>query len=120
MFLDIPLPDKNARRELLRIMLKEEAVEEDIDWDYVVEKTKFFSGDDMKNLCRDASMAPLRRMMTEGPGLDLDDLKDKEDEFKNLPISDRDFKEALQRVKASNNTEKLAKYREWMELFGSK
>lgn len=70
--------------------------------------TKMFSGDDIKNLCRDASMAPLRRwMMNEGFGTDMEKIKHKEQELKNTPISQEDFEYALKSVKASNGPEHL-------------
>jgi SpoVK/Ycf46/Vps4 family AAA+-type ATPase len=82
------LPDKVARKDLLRIMLKNERLQDDINIDKVVDLTEMFSGDDIKNLCRDASMAPLRRwMMNEGIGLDMETIKSKEQELKETPIS---------------------------------
>lgn len=101
-------------------MLKNEKVADDINWDFIIKNTGYFSGDDMKNLCRDASMAPLRRwMMKEGAGVSFDAIKAKEDEFKNMPICDLDFKEALQNVKPTNSDEKLEEYKKWMDSYGS-
>lgn len=99
-------------------MLKNEKVADDIDWDHIIKNTEYFSGDDMKNLCRDASMAPLRRWMMKG-GVNFEEIKAKEDEFKNKAICDLDFKDALKNVKPTNSDEKLGKYKNWMDSYGS-
>lgn len=110
----IPLPDENARKELFKIMMRNSNLDGEIKWDEIVANTKMFSGDDIKNLCRDAAMVPLRRMMLEGgPGKNMDDIKAKEEELKNQPIREEDFMYALKTIKPSNNDEKLGQYKKW-------
>lgn len=78
-----------------------------------------FSGDDIKNLCRDAAMAPLRRMMLEGSHKNIEEIKNMEDDLKNTPIAEKDFLYALRTVKPSNTDEKLGEYAKWMKDYGS-
>ncbi len=116
----IPLPDKVARRKLFELQLRGVDIESNIDWDTLVKRTEMYSGDDMNNLCRDASMMPLRRRLMKGDLKDkLDKVEEMQHELKNTPISMQDFLEALDSVKPTNSKDKLARYKEWMESFGS-
>ncbi|KAG8681323.1 hypothetical protein FRC08_015712, partial [Ceratobasidium sp. 394] len=47
----IDLPEKEARREILKILLREEALAEDVKLDMLAERTVRYSGSDLKNLC---------------------------------------------------------------------
>ncbi|KAM9981486.1 hypothetical protein ACTFIY_003803 [Dictyostelium cf. discoideum] len=51
----VDLPDKDQRKHILQIMLKP-YVEEDFDYDKIANLTKGFSGSDLKDLCKRASM----------------------------------------------------------------
>lgn len=116
----IPLPEKSARKRLFELMLKDVEVEDNIDWDLLVKKTELYSGDDMNNLCRDASMMPLRRRLMGGGVKDqMDNVQALQEELKNTPISMRDFTDALESVKPTNSKDKLGKYKEWADSFGS-
>ncbi len=117
----IPLPDKVARRKLFELMLRGVDVEPLIDWDQLVAKTEMFSGDDMNNLCRDASMMPLRRKLMSGGKVaeNFENIEEMQKELKNTPISMRDFLDALQSVRPTNSKEKLGKYEDWMKHHGS-
>lgn len=117
----IPLPDKVARRKLFELMLRGVDVEAAIDWDQLVAKTDMFSGDDMNNLCRDASMMPLRRRLMKGGKVSetFENIEEMQKELKNTPISMRDFLDALQSVRPTNSKEKLGKYEDWMKHHGS-
>ncbi len=57
----IPLPDLEGRRELLKINLAMIRVEEGLGLEEVAEKVAGYSGADITNLCRDASMMSMRR-----------------------------------------------------------
>ncbi len=46
---------------------------EDINFDVLTKKTKEYSGADISNVCRDATMMPLRKRLIEGK-LSLDDI----------------------------------------------
>lgn len=59
----IPLPNKEGRAQLLKINMKGLEVEDDIDWDLIVNKTDGYSGADLSNVCREAAMMPLRRRL---------------------------------------------------------
>ena len=57
----IPLPDSEARRAMFRIYLSQVALDGSVDRAALVKRTEGFSGADVKLLCRDASMMPMRR-----------------------------------------------------------
>jgi len=117
---DIPLPDEAGRRKLFDILLRGVRVEADIDWDHLVQHTAFYSGDDITNVCRNASMMPLRREMARGVNIDrVENVEAMQARLKDVPISMQDFVEALEDVKPANGREKLERYRKWMEEFGS-
>ena len=117
----IPLPDKTARKRLFELMTNGVDVEPNIDWDSIVKKTEMYSGDDISNVVRDAAMMPLRRKLLEGGGAKdkYENIDQMQAELKNTPISMKDFLAALESVKPTNNGEKLAQYKKWMQDFGS-
>lgn len=59
----IPLPDVDGRRELFRINMKTVALDDDVDLNELAEKSAGYSGADVANVCRDASMMSVRRIM---------------------------------------------------------
>lgn len=57
----IPLPDATARRVLISSMLKDQAVQLSAGQiDDIVRKTEGYSGSDLKALCQEAAMEPIR------------------------------------------------------------
>lgn len=116
----IPLPDKNARKKLFELMLRDVLLEDNIDWNLIVSKTEMYSGDDINNLCRDASMMPLSRKVLNGEFKgNLDNVEEIQNELKNTPISMQDFLDALDKVRPTNSKDKLKRYKDWMEHHGS-
>lgn len=116
----IPLPGKEARKKLFELMLKNVKVEDGIDWDSLVKKTEMYSGDDINNLCRDAAMMPLRRKLLKGKVQDkIDNVEEMQKELKETPVSMQDFLDALNSCKPTNTKDKLGKYKQWMDTFGS-
>ena len=59
----VPLPEKAGREALFRKLLGESKIDEDIDFDKLADKTVGYSGSDIKLLCKEAAMRPLRRLM---------------------------------------------------------
>ena len=91
-------------------------METGLDWEYLVEHTEMYSGDDLANVCRDASMMPLRREMIKGEPCDSqEDVRAIHDRVKDIPISMRDFKEALDTVKPTNSSDRLERYHQWAQ-----
>lgn len=123
----IPLPDVGARRSLLEINLKEVKLAEDVDLENIAKLSEGYSGADITNLCRDASMMCMRRLMDDQDmrqliqekGLSelqqLPHLKEKLD----LPTTNTDFNTALERCSKSVSSDDLIKYEKWMVEFGS-
>ncbi|KAK4421077.1 Katanin p60 ATPase-containing subunit A-like 2 [Sesamum alatum] len=58
----VPLPEPEARRAMFEELLP--PTEVDIPYDLLVERTEGFSGSDIRLLCKEAAMQPLRRLMT--------------------------------------------------------
>lgn len=116
----IPLPNNDARKKLFELMLKDVMLEDGINWDILVKKTEMYSGDDINNLCRDASMMPLSRKVLNGEFKgQLDNMEEIQNELKNTPISMQDFLDALEQVKPTNSKDKLKRYQDWMDDHGS-
>lgn len=58
----VPLPEPEARRSMFEELLPSHS-EESLPYDSLVEKTEGYSGSDIRLLCKEAAMQPLRRLM---------------------------------------------------------
>ncbi|EFA74926.1 hypothetical protein PPL_11960 [Heterostelium album PN500] len=105
----IPLPEKIARYQLVKQLLSNEDkdMSED-DYDQVAELTEGYSGSDMKALCTEAAMIPIRG--------EIDILNATTDAIR--PIALCDFKAALSSMKPSVAQSELKNYLEWNKQFG--
>lgn len=117
----IPLPNETARLALLQICLSELKLSDDVNLAEIAAKLDGYSGADITNVCRDASMEGIRKMMQV---MSVDELQQMAsrgggDELNNLPITMQDFHNVLKRVAGSVSKADLEKYEEWMKEYGS-
>jgi len=112
----IPLPTLEGREALLAINLKEVKVVEDLDLKSVARRLDGYSGADITNVCRDASMMSMRRKIA---GLKPMEIRNLNQDELDMPVSKQDFMEAVQKCNKSVSKEDLEKYEKWMEEFGS-
>jgi transitional endoplasmic reticulum ATPase len=52
--LPVPPPNAEDRKEILKIKTKKLALENDVDFDILAKRTKYFTGADLEKLCREA------------------------------------------------------------------
>ncbi|KAK1306547.1 Katanin p60 ATPase-containing subunit A1 [Acorus calamus] len=113
----IPLPNFESRKELIRINLKTVEVSPDVNIDEVARKTDGYSGDDLTNVCRDASLNGMRRKIA---GKTRDEIKNmSKDEISNDPVAMCDFEEALAKVQRSVSASDIERHEKWFSEFGS-
>lgn len=112
----IPLPVEEGRRELIRINLKDIEVAKDVDIDVLAKRTEGYSGDDLTNICRDASMNGMRRKIA---GKTPDEIKNMTKDEMYEPVAMRDFDEALNKISRSVSTADIEKHEKWLAEFGS-
>ncbi|XP_024030927.1 katanin p60 ATPase-containing subunit A-like 2 isoform X2 [Morus notabilis] len=60
----VPLPEPVARRAMVEELLPSQPSEDSLPYDLLVERTEGFSGSDIRLLCKEAAMQPLRRLMS--------------------------------------------------------
>ncbi|XP_020206777.1 ATPase family AAA domain-containing protein FIGL1 isoform X1 [Cajanus cajan] len=111
----IPLPSSDARAWIVRNLLEKDGLFNlsQNEMDIICNLTEGYSGSDMKNLVKDASMGPLREAL--GQGIEIAKLK-KEDM---RPVTLKDFENALQEVRPSVSPNELGIYDQWNKQFGS-
>jgi len=112
----IPLPTAVGREELLRINLREVKCTSDVDLRPLAEQMEGYSGSDITNVCRDASMMVMRRRIQ---GLSAEEIRNLPKEELDFPVTQEDFKEALRKCSKSVSEEDIKKYTDWMNEFGS-
>ncbi|PIN09637.1 Microtubule-severing ATPase [Handroanthus impetiginosus] len=113
----IPLPNFESRKELIRINLKTVEVAPDVDIDEVARRTEGYSGDDLTNVCRDASLNGMRRKIA---GKTRDEIKNmSKDEISKDPVAMCDFLEAIGKVQPSVSAADIEKHEKWFSEFGS-
>lgn len=113
----IPLPNFESRKELIRINLKTVEVAPDVNIDDVARRTDGYSGDDLTNVCRDASLNGMRRKIA---GKTRDEIKSMaKDEISNDPVEMCDFEEALAKVQRSVSPTDIERHEKWFSEFGS-
>jgi katanin p60 ATPase-containing subunit A1 len=89
----------------------------DLKFDVLTKKTKGYSGADISNVCRDATMMPLRKKLLEGK-LSLEEISHIKQEDIDIPITMQDFMDALKNISKSVSKENLEDYAKWMAEFG--
>ncbi|KAF8390633.1 hypothetical protein HHK36_025160 [Tetracentron sinense] len=111
----IPLPSSEARAWIIRNLLEKDGLFKlsKEDSDAICKLTEGYSGSDMKNLVKDATMGPLREALRQG--IEITKLK-KEDL---RPVTLQDFDDALREVRPSVSSNELVMYEEWNKQFGS-
>jgi len=89
--IEIPPPDKRARREILAVHTRNMPLDEDVDLDKIADMTHGYTGADLAALVKEAAMSALRRFIREGkidltqpiPAEKLRELKVKMNDFLN-------------------------------------
>nr|XP_057928707.1 katanin p60 ATPase-containing subunit A1 [Doryrhamphus excisus] len=112
----IPLPSGKGRVELLRINLKELELADDVDLDKIAQQMEGYSGADITNVCRDASLMAMRRRIE---GLTPEEIRNISRDEMHMPTTMEDFEAALKKVSKSVSAADLEKYEKWIEEFGS-
>lgn len=59
----MPLPEPEARRAMFEELLPSVPGETEIPYDFLVESAEGYSGSDIRLVCKEAAMQPLRRLM---------------------------------------------------------
>lgn len=112
----IPLPNQTGRESLLNICLREVEKSPDLDLSLVAKNLDGYSGSDITNVCRDASMMAMRRRIS---GLKPEEIKGLSKNELELPVTMNDFSDAIRRINKSVSIEDLKRYEKWMQEFGS-
>ncbi|KAI3684265.1 hypothetical protein L6452_33486 [Arctium lappa] len=113
----IPLPNFESRKELIKINLKTVEVAADVDISDVARRTEGYSGDDLTNVCRDASLNGMRRKIA---GKTREEIKNmSKDDIAKDPIAMCDFEEAISKVQPSVSASDIERHEKWFSEFGS-
>uniref|UniRef100_A0A8C9Y309 Katanin p60 subunit A-like 1 n=1 Tax=Sander lucioperca TaxID=283035 RepID=A0A8C9Y309_SANLU len=112
----ISLPTAIGRVELLKINLREVELADDVDLDFIAEKIEGYSGADITNVCRDASMMAMRRRIQ---GLSPEEIRALSKDELQMPVTMEDFTLTLKKISKSVSSADLEKYVAWMAEFGS-
>lgn len=95
----VPLPELEARRAMFEELLPRQHGEDALPYDVLVERSEGYSGSDIRLLCKEAAMQPLRRLMTV-----LEDRQEvvPEDELPKVgPVTPDDIETALKNTRPS-------------------
>eukprot|EP00252_Welwitschia_mirabilis_P016079 TRINITY_DN35568_c0_g1_i1.p1 TRINITY_DN35568_c0_g1~~TRINITY_DN35568_c0_g1_i1.p1 ORF type:complete len:396 (+),score=68.55 TRINITY_DN35568_c0_g1_i1:200-1387(+) len=112
----VPLPDAEARKAMLQALLpSHQGVE--LPYDMMVEMTEGYSGSDIRLVCKEAAMRPLRRLMAvleENNAVQTPD-----EDLPNMgPITSHDIMAALRITRPSAHLSE-ARYQKFNEEYGS-
>jgi transitional endoplasmic reticulum ATPase len=96
--IEIKVPDKRGRLEILQIHTRNMPLDTDVDQDRVAAVTHGFVGADLEYLCKEAAMKCLRRLL---PELNLEDEKLAPEVLNKLIVTMSDFENAIRDVMPS-------------------
>jgi len=93
--IEIGIPDKKGRKEILQIHTRGMPLAPDVDIDKLAEITKGYTGADLAALCREAAMKCIRRIL---PSIDFNEEKLSPEILDQLVVTMRDFLEAYKEI----------------------
>jgi len=96
--IEIGVPDKGGRKEILQVHTRGMPLSEEIDIENYAENTHGFVGADLASLTKESAMNALRRIR---PELDLESEEIDAEVLEKLEISDDDMKDAMKGIEPS-------------------
>ncbi len=96
--IEIGVPDRQGRKEILQIHTRGMPLTEDVDLDDLAERTHGFVGADLEALCKEAAMSALRRVL---PEMDLEQEMIPPEVLEKLVVTRGDFEASLKVVEPS-------------------
>ncbi|MFQ6050130.1 MAG: CDC48 family AAA ATPase [Candidatus Hydrothermarchaeota archaeon] len=96
--IELGIPDKDARLEILQIHTRGMPLDESVDLNYLANITHGFVGADLAALSKEAGMRALRRVL---PNIDLESTEIPADTLSQLVVTQEDFLEALKDIEPS-------------------
>lgn len=116
---EIGVPDRAGRKEILQIHTRGMPLAEDVDLDEIANITYGFVGADMAALVREAAMSTLRKIL---PQIDLEKSEIPGEVLEKLEVTKKDFTEALKSVEPSALREVLVEIPNvrWSDIGGLK
>jgi fidgetin-like protein 1 len=108
----IPLPTEQDRAALFHVLLgKNQHCLRDEDFATLAKETDGFSGADLKALCNDAALWPIRQLGSKALEVNVKDIP---------PISFKHCRRSLKGMKPSVSPADLVQYEEWDRIYGTR
>ena len=96
--IEIKVPDRKGRLEILQIHTRHMPLAEDVDLNKIASVTHGYVGADLEYLCKEAAMKALRRVL---PEIKLEEEKIPPEILNKLQVTMKDFEEALKEITPS-------------------
>ncbi|OAF71377.1 hypothetical protein A3Q56_00850 [Intoshia linei] len=112
----IPLPTQHGREKLIQLSLMSIEVAKDINFSEMAKKLEGYSGADISNVCRDASLMYMRRRIS---GLNIEEIKEIPPDELEQPLTMNDINLAIDKVSRSTAQSEICKYDQWISEYGS-
>ena len=96
--IEIGVPDRDGRKEILQVHTRNMPLAEDIDLDVYAENTHGFVGADLESLAKESAMHALRRIR---PRLDLESDEIDAEVLESIEVLESDLREALKGIEPS-------------------
>ncbi|MBM3898390.1 MAG: AAA family ATPase [Thaumarchaeota archaeon] len=105
----VPLPNNEARAQMLRLYTAPLKMDPEISIDELAELTDGYSGSDTRDICQALQLKVVRELFQSGRGADKDSQP--------RPITLEDFKQVLETRKPSVSVEMLRAYANWSDNY---
>ncbi|RSN74119.1 CDC48 family AAA ATPase [Candidatus Methanodesulfokora washburnensis] len=117
--IEFPVPDRDARREILEIHTRGVPLDDDVDLDKLADITHGFVGADLAALVREAAMRAVRRIM---PKIKWEEETIPAEILNELKVTMNDFNEALKEIQPSALREVIVQVPnvKWSDIGGLK
>ncbi len=102
--IEIGIPDRDGRYEILQIHTRGMPLADDVDLPWLADKTHGYSGADISALTKEAAMAALRRVL---PDVDLEAEEIPREVLNRISVTKDDFKAAIRDMQPSTMREVL-------------
>ncbi len=114
--IEIGIPDRNGRKQILLIHTRGMPLEKDVSLVEIADVTHGFVGADLSSLCKEAAMHALRRIT---PEIDIEE-EIPQEVLDNLEVKKEDFREALKNIEPSAMREVFVEvpHVEWEDVGG--